>query len=210
MGAQSQSARGAGLAVGDTTIISAKKKALREQMLSERLRLTPDQWAHYSQTLSLNLADCLGRLGMPQPGQVVGLCWPFKQEPDVRPQAELWAANQVLLALPVVVQPGEPLLFRRWVPNQAMAEDCYGIPVPATGEWLVPDILLLPGNAFDREGYRLGYGGGFFDRTLAVWPRRPLVLGLTFDEYLVETVYPESHDQVVDWVVTEKRMLKTS
>ncbi len=84
-------------------------------------------------------------------------------------------------ALPVVVQEGAPLAFRHWAPETPLEPDRYGIPTPMAGEWLIPDLILLPLNGFDGEGYRLGYGGGDFDRTLAALTPRPLAVGVGFE-----------------------------
>src|SRR6185369_1554619 len=105
--------------------------------------------------------------------------------------------------LPVVVEPDEPLAFREWTPATRLVPDRYGIPTPADGAWLVPELILLPLNGFDAAGYRLGYGGGFFDRTLAALHPRPLAVGVGFEVNRLATIRPESHDQRLDWIVTE-------
>jgi 5,10-methenyltetrahydrofolate synthetase len=79
--------------------------------------------------------------------------------------------------------------------------DRHGIPHPPTGELLAPDIVLVPCNAFDDAGYRLGYGGGYFDRTLAVMEL--VAVGVGFELGRVETAYPQPHDRPMDWIVTE-------
>ncbi len=84
-----------------------------------------------------------------------------------------------------------------------MNEDRYGIPTPAAGDFLQPQALLIPLVAFDAAGYRLGYGGGFFDRTLASLHPRPLAIGVGFELNRVETIHPEAHDARLDAIVTE-------
>ena len=107
------------------------------------------------------------------------------------------------MALPVVVGEGQPLSFREWTPETPLAPDRYGIPTPTAGEWLTPDLILLPLNGFDAAGYRLGYGGGYFDRTLAALAPRPLAVGIGFEINRIDSIRPEAHDQRLDWIVTE-------
>ena len=130
-------------------------------------------------------------------------CWPIKHEPDLRDVAESWRQAGARAALPVVVEPDAPLRFRAWTATSRLLEDRYGIPTPVNGEWLVPALILLPLNGFDPAGYRLGYGGGYFDRTLAALRPRPLTVGVGFEINRVDSIRPESHDQRLDWIVTE-------
>lgn len=89
-----------------------------------------------------------------------------------------------------------------------MIADRFGIPVPAYGDFVVPDVLLLPLNAFDDAGYRLGYGGGYFDRTLASIVPRPLAIGVGFTIGRVASIAPQPHDQRLDLIVTEDGVLQ--
>ena len=136
-------------------------------------------------------------------GQVVAFCWPVKNEPDVRAALLHWQRAGARPALPVVVAENTPLVFRAWHSDAHLTPDRYGIPTPTGGEWLLPDIILLPLNAFDGAGYRLGYGGGYFDRTLAALVPRPLAIGIGFEMNRVDSIRPEAHDQRLDWIVTE-------
>jgi 5,10-methenyltetrahydrofolate synthetase len=139
---------------------------------------------------------------LPKP-RVAAFCWPIKHEPDVRPLLASWRSADVRAALPVVVAESEALRFREWSPDSRLEADRYGIPTPSTGEWLTPDLILLPLNGFDGAGYRLGYGGGYFDRTLAVLVPRPLAVGVGFEINRVASIRPEAHDQRLDWIITE-------
>ncbi|GAB2180791.1 hypothetical protein DLREEDagrD3_10140 [Denitratisoma sp. agr-D3] len=127
----------------------------------------------------------------------------MRQEFDARPLAARLHSLGWDLALPVVAAPDSPLVFHRWGPDAAMVPGAYDIPVPAVAAPLVPDYLLVPLVAFDRHGYRLGYGGGYFDRTLAALSPAPVALGVGFELARVDSIYPEAHDRPLDYLVTE-------
>ena len=183
---------------------TAWRQAMRREMVARRAALSDAEHALLSSRIVENLAAEL-----PAPG-VVAFCWPIKHEPDVRGIIAWWAGVGTRAALPVVVGENEPLVFRHWAPETPLAPDRYGIPTPQSGEWLLPDVILLPLNGFDSDGYRLGYGGGYFDRTLAeIWPR-PLSVGVGFEVNRLPSIRPEAHDQRLDWIVTEAGVFKTT
>lgn len=144
-------------------------------------------------------------------GAVVSGFFPFGNEIDVMPLlARLRAAGHEI-ALPVVTPRGEPLVFRRWRPADAMARGPFGIRQPRDdAPVLVPDLLLVPLLAFDRRGRRLGYGGGYFDRTLAGLRAqgRPLAVGVAFAAQEVDAVPVADYDQPLDWVATEREAIE--
>ncbi len=159
-------------------------------------------------TLSARIvAHALAALARPK---VAAFCWPIKHEPDVRSLLASWKGADVRAALPVVVAANEPLRFREWTPDTRLEPDRYGIPTPTAGDWLTPDLILLPLNGFDSAGYRLGYGGGYFDRTLAALSPRPLAVGVGFEVNRVDSIRPEPHDQRLDWIVTESGAFRTA
>lgn len=176
-----------------------QRRALRAEMLARRSALTAEECRLLSARIVAHLTMDLP----PRVGSVIGFCWPIRNEPDVRPALGYWRDLGVRGALPVVVAPESPLRFRAWTPDTPMMTDIHGIPTSGEGEWLTPDVLLLPLNAFDAAGYRLGYGGGYFDRTLAALTPRPLCIGVGFEINRVASIHPESHDQPMDWIVTE-------
>lgn len=112
------------------------------------------------------------------------------------------------VALPVVVGPGLPLEFRRWTRATPMASGVYDIPYPAEGEGVRPGALLVPLVGFDEGGFRLGYGGGFYDRTLASEPAKPLAIGVGFELSRLATIFPLPHDIPMDYIVTEKALYR--
>src|SRR5690348_8258003 len=114
-------------------------------------------------------------------GTVVGFCWPFKGEIDARFAVRHWREQGAVAALPEVVDKKGPLQFSEWWPGAPMRSGVYDIPVPDGTRVLLPDVAIVPMNGFDGAGYRLGYGGGYFDRTLAALQRRVLSIGVTYD-----------------------------
>lgn len=176
---------------------TAWRRALRRDMVARRAALSEAEHDVLSARIVAHLIAAL-----PAP-RVVAFCWPIKHEPDVRAIVPHWSGCGTRAALPVVVQEGAPLAFRHWAAETPLEPDRYGIPTPMAGEWLIPDLILLPLNGFDGEGYRLGYGGGYFDRTLAALTPRPLAVGVGFEINRLPSIRPESHDQRLDWLVTE-------
>ncbi|MEP4420404.1 MAG: 5-formyltetrahydrofolate cyclo-ligase, partial [Nitratireductor sp.] len=107
------------------------------------------------------------------------------------------------LALPVVVEKAAPLVFRDWRPGMKLEKGVWNIPVPPAAPAVIPDIVISPVVGFDPANYRLGYGGGFFDRTLAALPARPTVIGVGYAAAAIATIYPQPHDIAMDFIVTE-------
>jgi 5-formyltetrahydrofolate cyclo-ligase len=132
-----------------------------------------------------------------------GLCWPYKCEFDARFAMRTLRAAGARSALPAVVARGQPLEFREWWPGVAMTPRVFNLPVPDGTEVLQPDALLIPPVGFDERGYRLGYGGGFFDRTLAARAPQPLKIAVGFEVSRMPTIHPQPWDVPMDFVVTE-------
>jgi len=175
------------------------RNALRREMVTRRAALPPDQHAALSARLCDHLTTLLTQVSVAS----AAFCWPIKNEADIRPAMIDWIQQGIRIALPVVVEVDAPLAFRTWTPQTVLTPDRYGIPTPADGDWLTPEALLLPLNAFDNAGYRLGYGGGYFDRTLAALAPKPLAIGIGFELNRVASIRPQTHDQRLDWIVTE-------
>ena len=142
---------------------------------------------------------------------VVSGYWPMAGEIDVRPLMTRLVELGFACALPVVAAPGRPLDFRRWRPGQDLIEGPFGTRHPEPGEpELRPDIVLAPLLAFDDLGTRLGWGGGYYDRTLkALGHRGPvLAVGVAFAAQRVDAVPHAPHDRRMDWIVTEESWMK--
>lgn len=135
---------------------------------------------------------------------------PIRTELDPTSLMEALHAAGHRLSVPVIEGQGLPLSFREWHPGAEMTEGPFGAEVPASGDWLEPDLLIAPLVAFDGHGRRLGYGGGFYDRTLARLraQRRTLAIGLAYAAQQVEAVPADATDQPLDAVVTERGLIR--
>jgi 5-formyltetrahydrofolate cyclo-ligase len=144
-------------------------------------------------------------------GAIVSAFLPIGEELDPLPFLLRAQGDGYRFALPVMVGKGQPLIFRQWRPGDPVKETRWGIREPLeSAPEVEPQIVLTPLLAFDRRGYRLGYGGGFYDRTLAVARvRRPVVaIGLAYDEQEVDEVPHLDYDQRLDWILTPSRTIR--
>lgn len=174
------------------------RKAERERLLTMRAALSPETRA--AETAAM-IAD-LERLIPGDRPQTVSVYWPIRAEPDLRAWMHARSERGTRIALPVALALGQPLEFRAWHPGARLAHGLWRIPYPADAPQLTPTVVIAPVVGFDLAGYRLGYGGGFFDRTLAALRPRPLVIGLGYGCAAIRTIYPQPHDIPMDWVVT--------
>jgi 5,10-methenyltetrahydrofolate synthetase len=177
------------------------RQALRDRLIAAREAMPAHQVLAAGVTIEKSLEQLLSRLSP----AVVGFCWPYRGEFDCRPLVARWLRGAAgrRAALPVIVAPATPMPFRQWSPDSPMRAGRFGIPVPASGADILPDLLLMPVNAFDDQGYRLGYGGGYFDRTLAALAPRPVAVGIGFELARVASIDPGPFDIPMDYVVSE-------
>src|SRR5438477_8869898 len=140
----------------------------------------------------------------------LGVYWPFRAEFDPRPLIDWAVAAGRAVALPVVIDKKGPLEYRAWRPGEPLADGVWNIPVPEKREIVTPAIVLAPLVGFDEGCYRLGYGGGYFDRTLAALSPRAFAIGIGFEVQLLETIYPQSFDVPMDLIVTEAGIRRRS
>ena len=187
-------------AVNPALDVVALRARLRREKIAARLSLAPDEHRRASAALEEQLARQVGVL----PVGTLAFCWPIRAEFDARPLVVRLLAAGWRAAVPTVVERDAAMIFRLWTPQTPMSVDPFGIPVPAAGSaCVIPDLLLLPLVAFDAQGFRLGYGGGYFDRTLAAMRPRPLAFGVGFELARALSVCPQRHDIPLDAVVTE-------
>jgi 5-formyltetrahydrofolate cyclo-ligase len=189
--------------VQDWDDIRRWRKATRAELLAARQGMESEQRSVCGAAISAALADVVGSRAW----HCVGLYWPFRGEYDARPVAETLRVRGAQLALPEVVVKAAPLVFRSWRPGDRLVSGIWDIPVPANGEAVQPDLLLVPLVGFDSQRFRLGYGGGYYDRTIAAMPVRPYVVGIGFAMAQLPTIHPQSHDIPMDVIVTERHVL---
>ena len=176
------------------------RNAERERLIAERERLDPATLERLRRHIDAHLERSFPGLAAAK----VAFCWPVRGEYDARPLSQTLRERGAATALPVVVGPGQPLAFREWHPGVMLASGPLGIPYPVDSEPVVPTVALLPMNGWDGAGYRLGYGAGFFDRTLASMSKPPAAIGIGYELARVRTIRPQDWDIPMDWVVTER------
>jgi len=188
--------------------LDADKQAVRTGGGAARDSLDDDARAAAGAALCAVFAD---HVALPD-GAAVSAFWPSKGEIDLRPLLHTLHERGHPCALPVVVARGQPLVFRAWTPETVMAAGAFGIPAPPPGAAVVvPDVLLVPMLAFDRGGNRVGWGAGFYDRTLETLraARVTVAIGIAFAVQEVDFVPHGPHDQPLDWIVTEAEAIRT-
>jgi len=133
----------------------------------------------------------------------LGIYWPMRGEIDVRDIARKHVEAGGAVALPVVVEKGAPVEFWNWKPGMRMRRGVWNIPIPLEREVLTPEALIVPLVGFDGDLCRLGYGGGYYDRTLAAATRRPFCVGFGFAEARLPSIFPQPHDVPMDMIVVD-------
>ena len=174
------------------------RKLERQRLVAARLATDSQTRASQASAMARDLDSLLSA----HKARTVSVYLPIRGEPDLRPWMHEQVQRGTRIALPVAVELHRPLVFREWRPHAPLARGLWNIPYPAEGVELTPDAVLAPLVGFDREGYRLGNGGGFFDRTLAVLRPRPLAIGVGYAFTQIETIFPQPHDIPMDWIVT--------
>jgi len=180
------------------------RRAERTRLRGERDNLSVADRRKAGEALASHLrAELISRFGGASRGVLSGY-WPIKGEPDLRPFLGELHALGATIALPVVETRNTPLVFRRWTPQTKMAKGNWNIPVPPPEcDQLTPEIVLAPLVGWDAAGYRLGYGGGYFDRTLAALEPCPFSIGIGFQSARLATIFPQPHDIPLDLILTE-------
>ena len=184
------------------------KAQWRKRLVEERL--------HLEDRLARN--DALQRVMrvwlVDRPDLVIGAYWPIKGEFDPLPALFRWqeagmeadamgASRRRKIGLPVINKVTKTLTFHRWYPGCPMEEDAYGIPKPKDTEIIEPTLLFVPCGGYGTGGYRLGYGGGFYDRTLSELQPRPLTVGLGYTNGFLPDLEPEPHDVPLDAILND-------
>lgn len=179
------------------------RKPERARLLAERAALSVDHRKAAAAAIAVHLDCLLAQRLKSLDGLTISAWWPIKAEIDLRFWLAGLAARGARAALPLVASKAAPLIFRAWTPETRMERGIWNIPVPAKGSDIIPDIILSPVVGWDSAGFRLGYGGGYFDRTLAAHTPRPLVIGIGLDAARIITIFPQPHDIPMQAIVTE-------
>lgn len=184
---------------GDVPQWKAWRRAQRRSLIEVRKALSEADRRERDTRIDHWLATGFGAAG----GHDVGFCWPFAAEPEPRFAVRRWREAGSRAALPAVVAPRTPLQFRQWWPGAPMEAGVYDIPYPVDTALIHPAVVLVPVNGLDDGGFRLGYGGGYFDRTLAALDPRPITIGIGYETARIPTIHPRAHDIPLDFFVSE-------
>lgn len=179
----------------------------RRRLLAVRDELAADLRSANDKRIAKHVRALLGRLlDLDHPPCMIGGYWPIRSEPDLRPLFMELSRVGHLIGLPLIDERKLPLAFVRWRPYCAMASGKFGVPVPTSGKSVHVELLLMPCVGFyiaaDGKRYRLGYGGGYYDRTLADRPIK--TIGVAYSAVRLETFEPAPHDVPIDHIVTEE------
>ena len=177
---------------------------------AERLRLTALRQSISLQQRRKNSALIIRQLDAyltQVPEKIISTYWPIKAEPNLLAWMKRLYQGGSRIALPVIETSNAPMVFREWCPDAPMKTGIWNIPVSAEGALLIPTLVIAPLVGFDAANYRLGNGGGYFDRTLAELianKQRPTVIGVGYECLQIATIRPQPHDIPMDVIVTEK------
>jgi len=180
---------------------TSNKSDLRHALLATRRAIEPVQRTEWDAQIGRRLHAWL----VSRPVATLGVYWPIQGEPDLRVAYVELARQGVALALPSVIRRDAPLAYVEWLPGEELAKDQFGVPVPEHRRPAQPDALLVPCVGFNAQRFRLGYGAGFYDRTLAL-PARPIALGVAYACGLAE-FESAAHDIALDFIMTESLAL---
>ena len=175
------------------------RKAQRVELLARRTAAPADDRRQWNDAITQSLLTGFPLLQWMN----VSFYWPMQGEFDPRFAIRELRSHGARAALPVVTQKGAPLEFREWWPGVPVTKGVFGLPVPEGSATLRPQAVLVPPVGFDPMGYRLGYGGGYFDRTLAALAPQPLKIAVGYELSRIATIHPQPHDVLMDFVITE-------
>ena len=184
----------------------AWRRAERVRLIEARLRVPVEDRRQASERIIRALQRYCSEHALLETPAIVSGYWPMRGEPDLRPLLGQLHESGHRVVMPVVAAKGTPLEFRRWYPGAAMEPGFWNIPVPVDPELHTPQVLLAPVVGFDGCNYRLGYGGGYFDRTLALLRGLQVrfhAIGVGFASTALPTIHPMAHDIAMDGMVTD-------
>jgi 5-formyltetrahydrofolate cyclo-ligase len=184
--------------------VAAWRKERRAELLAQRQGMDAAHRQEWGAAIDRNLRAVLAA----RDPALISFYWPFRGEFDPRPLIRDLLGQGWRAALPVVVTKKAPLEFRLWTPDAPMVDGIWNIPVPRDGAVVAPNVVLAPVVGFDAARYRLGYGGGYYDRTLVTLSPRAFAIGIGFEFSRLPTIHPQSFDQRLDIIVTEAEIIR--
>ena len=180
--------------------VAGWRKQERARLLDLRRAMLPEDHRAASERIMHAL---LARLP-PGGHEMIGCYWPFRREFNCVPYMREVLRLGGRIALPVVMGRGQPLEFRCWTEDAEMEKGVWNIPHPANGPPVRPTALIIPLVGFDAAGYRLGYGAGYYDMTIAAYDIPPLTIGVGFEISRLSSIHPQPHDLPMDVIITER------
>jgi len=184
---------------GQARDVARLRRAERQRLYAARLAVSASRRAERSQAICAALDGVVGAVA----GRRIAVYWPIRGEPDLRTWMHRSHETGARIGLPVVVEKNRPLIFRAWTPDCRMARGFWNIPVPAEGEAIIPDLVVAPLVGVDAGCYRLGNGGGYYDRTLVRIAPRPVIVGVGYRDCTIPTIFPMPWDVPMDVVVLD-------
>ena len=178
--------------------ITTWRKTERLRLIEARKSLSQEDRARCTAVIAMALDEMFPEIE----GRIISVYWPFRGEPDLRTWMGAAVARGATCALPIAVEKDRPLSFRTWKAGEPLTKGVWNIPVPSGGKEVRPDLVIAPLVGFDASCYRLGYGGGYFDRTLADLAQVTAV-GVGFEPQKLKTIHPMEHDIPMDVIVTD-------
>lgn len=183
--------------LNDWESIRQWRRTQRELLIRARIKIGSNQRKINLEKIRLRLTEILETLKK----GTIGFYWPIKGEFDLRSFVESYLVAGWSAALPAVVENGEPLEFRLWTPEMKLMPGVWNIPVPIEQNIIEPSVLLVPLVGFDADNYRLGYGGGYYDRTIVSLKKRPYTIGIGLELTRLKTIHPQAHDIPMDKII---------
>ena len=183
--------------------VSRWRKSERKRLTGLRESLSFEERRRSAQVIMQRLDSYIRQT----PELIVSVYWPIKGEPNLREWMKALCQRGTRVALPVVESSASPMVFREWIPGARMEPGIWNIPIPVEGDLVVPTLIIAPVVGFDAANYRLGNGGGYFDRTLAELTsnkQRPCLIGVGYECLQIPTIFPQPHDIAMDAMITEK------
>ena len=181
---------------------AAGRQRARQELIEWRMGLAPELRAAAERAIMTTL---MARLPADPAGRCLGAYLPLRGEPDLSTLMQQWVARGGTIGLPVVAAPAAPLEFGRWVPGMAVVRERFGVARPEPFQPVAPDLMVIPCVGFDERCFRLGYGGGYYDRTLAAHSCR--AIGVAYDGCEIASFEAGEHDIALSEIVTESRLL---